>query len=113
MDHSLSQLLDLAAQIVPNRYLQALLIIVAFAVVAKIADIIMTRFLERLFRKTKLTLDEQILEIFHRPIFVSIMLFGLALAADRLNLSEKISFVVLVKWLLNFHPTAKNSKMQI
>jgi MscS family membrane protein len=95
MDHSLEQLLNLAAQIVPNRYLQALLIIVAFAVAAKIADIIMSRVLERLFRKTNLTLDEQILEIFHRPIFVSIMLFGLALAADRLNLSQKISFVTL------------------
>jgi MscS family membrane protein len=95
MDQSLARLLDLAAQIVPNRYLQALLIFVAFAVVAKIADIIMTRFLKRLFKKTNLTLDEQILEIFHRPIFVSIVLFGLALATDRLNLSQKINFVTL------------------
>ena len=95
MNQDIKQLLNLVAQIVPNRYLQALLIIVAFAVMAKIADIIMSRFLERFFRKTNLTLDEQILEIFHRPIFVSIMLFGLALAAERLNLSQKISFVTL------------------
>ncbi len=95
MNHDIKQLLDLAAQLVPNRYLQALLIIVVFVLAAKIVDTIMTRFLERFFRKTNLTLDEKILEIFHRPIFVSIMLFGLALAADRLALSGKINFVTL------------------
>jgi len=95
MNQDVKHLLDLAAQLVPNRYLQALLIIVGFVLAAKIVDLIMTRILERFFRKTKLTLDEQILEIFHRPIFVSIMLFGLALAADRLDLSAKINFVTL------------------
>jgi hypothetical protein len=95
MDHSLKQLFDRIVEIVPNRYLQTLLIILAFVLAAKIADIIMTRFLMRLFRKTSLTLDEQILEIFHKPIFVSIMLFGLALAADWLDLSQKINFVTL------------------
>ena len=58
MNQDVKQLLDLAAQMVPNRHLQALLIIVAFVVLAKIADIIMTRFLERWFRKTQLTLDD-------------------------------------------------------
>jgi MscS family membrane protein len=95
MNYSVKELLDFIAQIVPNRYLQALLIIVGFALAAKIADIFMTRFLERFFRKTSLTLDEQILEIFHRPIFVSIMLVGLGLATDRLDFSDKVDFVTL------------------
>ena len=95
MNYSIEQFLDLVAQIVPNRYLQSLLIIVVFAVLAKIVDMIMTRFLDRLLKKTKFTLDEQILEIFDRPIFVTIMLFGLALAADRLKLSQSVNFVTL------------------
>ncbi|UCD82408.1 MAG: mechanosensitive ion channel family protein [Desulfobacterales bacterium] len=95
MDYNTEQLLDLVARIVPNSYLQALLIIVVFAVLAKIVDIIMTRFLRRLLKKTRLTLDEQILEIFDRPIFVTIMLFGLALATDRLKLSQTVNFVTL------------------
>ena len=51
----MEHLLDLIAQVAPNKYLQALLITVVFAALAKIADIIMTRFLERLLKKTKIT----------------------------------------------------------
>jgi hypothetical protein len=39
MHQDIKQLLELTAQVIPNRYLQALLIIVAFAVMAKIADV--------------------------------------------------------------------------
>lgn len=90
MNFNIDQLLDLIAQFAPNRYLQALLISGMFAVLAKIADIIMTRVIERLLKKTKFTLDEQILAIFDRPIFVSILLFGLGLATDRLYLPRPL-----------------------
>ena len=95
MNFNLEHLLDLIAQFAPNKYLQALLITVVFAVLAKIADIIMTRILGRLLRKTRITLDEKILAIFDRPIFVSILLFGLVLATDRLNLPPAANFVTL------------------
>jgi small-conductance mechanosensitive channel len=95
MDLKKDQLLEMIARIAPNPYLQALLIIVLFAVAAKIADMIMTRVLKRLLKKTKFTLDDQLLEIFHKPIFVSIVLFGLALATDRLEFSPTVNFVTL------------------
>ena len=95
MNFNMAPLLDLIARFAPNKYLQALLITVVFAVLAKIADIIMTRFLGRLLKKTKITLDEKILAIFDRPIFVSILLFGLVLATDRLNLPQTTNFVTL------------------
>ena len=95
MNYNLEHWLGLIAQFAPNKYLQALLITVVFIVLAKIADIIMSRFLKRLLKKTEITLDEKILAIFHRPIFVSILLFGLALATDRLNLHPKANFVTL------------------
>ena len=95
MDYSKEQLLETLARIAPNRYLQAFLIIVLFVLVAKIVDIILTRFISRLLKKTKFTLDDQILDIFHKPIFVSIMLFGLALAADRLEFPLTVHFVTL------------------
>jgi small-conductance mechanosensitive channel len=56
---------------------------------------IMTRFIRRLLKKTKFTLDDQILDIFHRPIFVSILLLGLAVATDRLDFSQTVHFVTL------------------
>jgi MscS family membrane protein len=95
LNESIKQLLDLIAKISPNIYLQALVIILVFAALAKIADIIMNRVLERLLKKTPFTLDEQILQIFDRPIFVSILLFGLTLAADRLRLPQTVYFVTL------------------
>ncbi len=95
MNNTIQYLLDLIAQIAPNVYLQAFLIILVFIVLAKVADIIMNRVLERLLKKTAFTLDEEILGIFDRPIFVSILLFGLALAADRLNLPPAALFITL------------------
>jgi small-conductance mechanosensitive channel len=95
MDFNKEQLLDALAKIAPNRYLQAVLIIVLFVILAKIVDMFMTRFIKRLLKKTKYTLDDQILDIFHRPIFVSIVLFGLAVAADRLDFSQTVHFVTL------------------
>jgi small-conductance mechanosensitive channel len=95
MDFNKEQLLDTLAKIAPNRYLQAVLIFVLFVLVAKIVDMIMTRFIKRLLKKTKFTLDDQILDIFHRPIFVSILLLGLAVATDRLDFSQTVHFVTL------------------
>ena len=95
MDFSTAQLMDILAKIAPNRYLQAVLIAVLFVIVARIVDTIMTRVMGRLLKKTKYTLDDQLLEIFHKPIFVSIVLFGLAMATDRLDLSATVHFVTL------------------
>jgi small-conductance mechanosensitive channel len=95
MDFSRDQLLDGLVKIAPNRYLQAVLIIVFFVLVAKIVDMFMTRFIRRLLKKTKFTLDDQILDIFHKPIFVSIVLFGLAVATDRLDFSQTVHYVTL------------------
>jgi small-conductance mechanosensitive channel len=95
MDFKMKQLVATLTQITPNRYLQALLIIVLFVVLAKIVDIILTRVIKRLIHKTKFTLDDQILDIFHKPLFVSIMLVGLALATERLGFSETVYFVTM------------------
>jgi small-conductance mechanosensitive channel len=95
MEVSLERLLNTIAQIAPNRYLQAFLIIVVFALIAKLTDTIMTRVIMRLLKRTKFALDDQIFDIFHKPIFVSIMLFGLALATERLGFSERVFFVTL------------------
>jgi MscS family membrane protein len=95
MDVNKEQLLEALAKIAPNLYLQAVLIFALFVLVAKIVDMFMTRFIRRLLKKTKFTLDDQILDIFHRPIFVSILLLGLAVATDRLDFSQTVHYVTL------------------
>lgn len=83
------------SQVAPNRYLQALVIILVFTGLAKIVDLMIQRVARKWIEKTHFKLDDQILDIFHRPIFISIFLFGLGLAAERLALKENISFVTL------------------
>ncbi|MBC8392920.1 MAG: mechanosensitive ion channel family protein [Deltaproteobacteria bacterium] len=95
MNFGKEQLLEVIAQIAPNRYLQALLIIILFYGLAKILDVIFIRVFKRWTEKTKITIDDQILDIFHKPIFVSIMLFGLALSAERLEIPGTFNFLTL------------------
>lgn len=95
MDLSKEQLLETLAQIAPNRYLQSLLIIILFFSLAKILDVIITRFVGRWIKQTKLTLDDQVLDIFHKPVFASIILFGLAMATERLALNTTLTVITL------------------
>jgi len=95
MDFNKEQLLDLLARIAPNRYLQAVLIILLFLGLAKVMDIIITRVVRRWIEKTHLKLDDQVLDIFHKPVFLSIILFGLVLATERLEFKETIAFITL------------------
>ena len=95
MDLSKEQLLETLAQIAPNRYLQSLLIIILFFSLAKILDVIITRCVGRWIKQTKLTLDDQVLDIFHKPVFASIILFGLAMATERLALNTTLTVITL------------------
>lgn len=87
--------MQVLTQIAPNPYLQALLIILLFLGLAKIVDLILTRVVKGWIEKTKLKFDDQVLDIFHRPVFLSIILFGLALATEKLGFPGAISFVTL------------------
>jgi len=95
MNFSIDLLIEKIAVVAPNRYLQALLVVAGFFVLAKLLDMLATRVLRRWFQKTKFTLDDRILEIFHKPVFASIMLFGLSLSAELLALPETIFFLTL------------------
>jgi len=95
MNFRKEQLLEVIAQISPNRYLQALLVTLLFFSLAKILDVIITRVIKRWVVKTKLTFDDEFLDIFHKPIFVSVILFGLAVATELLELNETLNIFTL------------------
>mgnify|MGYP001062107929 FL=1 len=95
MELSIEQLLEWLAEIAPNPYLQALVIIVVFYLLARLLDAIITRVLKKWIKRTSFTLDDQILEIFHRPVFVSAMLFGLFLAAEQIALPDMLRFLTI------------------
>ena len=95
MNFTTDQLLDLLVQIAPNRYLQAFLIVALFMFIAKILDMLITRVITKWIKKTRLKFDDQVLDILHRPIFISIILFGFTLATQRLEIKGVISFVII------------------
>lgn len=95
MPAQLERLLDVVARIAPNPYLQAALIVALFFAAAKVLDVIVTRILMRWIARTRFTLDDEIVAIFHRPVFVSIALFGLGLATVRLGLPATVSFLTI------------------
>ena len=52
------------------------LIALSSIIVAKLADIILTSLLSRAVRRTVSDLDDKILELFHKPIFYSLLFIG-------------------------------------
>lgn len=95
MNMTKENMLEILSRIAPNTYVQAVLIILLFVGLAKILDIIITRVLKKLISKTEIALDDEILDIVHKPIFLSIIFLGLGLATERLELQELIHFITL------------------
>ncbi len=103
------ELLDQGLKFVePYPLLQALLIIVGFLVLAKFVDILCGGLIRRLTAKTKTKIDDQIIAILHRPIFVTVALFGLIVASTRLEIDDAIRLptiqlvqsIIIIIWLI-------------
>ena len=72
----------------------ASLSVLLFVVVAKIADILVNRVFRRFAKFTRSDIDDRIIDIIHRPIYLSIILIGCTLAITYLKLSESVTFYV-------------------
>ncbi len=96
---SLSELIAQAQafveQIGPNLPLQAAIIAGAFIVIGKIADWIISGIIGRIAKKSSNQLDDKFVALVHRPVFVSFVLLGLALATTRLELPPTPTFITL------------------
>ena len=77
-----------------NPWAQAVAVVVASAVLAKIVDLVIVFFLARWARRTRSTLDDEILAILHRPVFVTVFFFGLWLAVKTLQLNSTVEIYI-------------------
>jgi small-conductance mechanosensitive channel len=95
----LSDLIDrvqrLAELIGPNVYLQALVIAIAFIAFGKIADWILSRAIGRMASRSKTDVDDRLVDLVHRPVFLSFVLLGLGLATQRIGLPDAPQFLTL------------------
>ena len=83
-------------------YLEALAIVVGFALLARLADRLLTVTLRRLAARSETQFDDKLVDLIHRPIFTTVALVGLILATYRLDLSETLerTTVLIVQTIL-------------
>lgn len=73
-------------------YINALLSIIAFVILAKIITLLIDRVLRKFASFTKSELDDRIIDLIYRPIYYSIIIIGITLAIIYLKPSEKLLF---------------------
>ncbi|HNP64657.1 MAG TPA: mechanosensitive ion channel family protein [Woeseiaceae bacterium] len=95
LDEMIAKTQALAEIVGPNVYLQAMLIATAFVAVGKIADWIVSGIIGRFARRSSNDFDDQLVELVHRPIFLSFALIGLGLATRRLGLTDAPTFITI------------------
>ena len=69
----------------PSTYLSAFVAVLVFLMLGKLVDWLISSIISKLVNKTKTNFDDDILELLHRPVFLSVLLFGLAFATYLLN----------------------------
>ena len=95
MNEVTAQIENVAELLGPNLYVQAAAIAVAFILIGKIADWILSRMIGRIARRSATDLDDKLVALVHTPIFVSFVLMGLGIATQRLAMAEQAQFVTL------------------
>jgi len=95
LEKVIEQVQRLAELIGPNAYLQALAIALVFILVGKIADWIVSRTIGKIASRSKTDVDDRLVELVHRPIFLSFVLLGISLGTQRLNLPAPPEFITL------------------
>ncbi len=91
----ISRIQQLAELIGPNTYLQAAIIALVFVIAGKVADWIISGIIGRFAQKSSNDFDDQIVDLLHRPIFMSFVLLGLSLATRRIGLPVVTTFITI------------------
>jgi len=81
--------------LIANHLIRSAIIIFGSIIMAKIADLVFTGILKRITSKTETDLDDQIINLLHRPIFYSILFIGFSMAVKTANLPEYIDFALV------------------
>jgi len=95
LNQTLEKIQQLAELIGPNVYLQALAIAIAFILFGKIADWVISRTIGKIASRSKTDVDDHLVGLVHRPIFLSFVLLGISLATRRLEMPGDPEFITL------------------
>ena len=78
-----------------NPLIHFLIFIILSFIGAKLIDVIFTLFLKRVVTKTKTNIDDQIINILHKPFYYSLLFIGLriSISIESLGLSDRLLFI--------------------
>jgi small-conductance mechanosensitive channel len=79
----------------PNIYLQAVAIAAVFILLGKLADLLISRIIAKLVSRSSNQFDDNLVALLHRPVFITFVLVGLAMATRRLSLPASPEYVTL------------------
>lgn len=102
MDAFLQPLRDWMEFLGPYPWARALQVIVVFVLLAGLVDRLITGIVRRLVARTETHLDDRLLRILHRPIFATVALMGLLLAAAEFEFTDRVllTTTAIVKTIL-------------
>ena len=75
-------------------WVRAIVVVLGSAMLAKLVDVVISRFLLRLTLRTNTDLDDKLVQLLHRPIFISVILIGLHIALKMLGWSPDVERIV-------------------
>jgi len=79
----------------PNIYLQAAAVAAVFILLGKLADLLISRIIAKLVSRSSNQFDDDLVALLHRPVFITFVLVGLAMATRRLGLPASPEYVTL------------------
>jgi len=94
--------------IISNKPLLALIYILSSIIIAYIVDKIFIASLRLLVKRSDTEIDDKILDFIHKPIYYSILFFGINIAVSLLNIPSKVNFylagtmksIIIVFWAI-------------
>ena len=92
MNDLFSSVVEALFEALGHPWLRATVVVLASVVAAKVLDVVISRILIRLTLRTDTDLDDQLIELLHRPVFISVILVGLWGAVRLLNLDPGITW---------------------
>jgi len=81
-------------ELLPNAWVRSLALVVGALILAKLADLIISGWFRLWAKRTETDLDDQFLEIIHRPVFLTVLFIGLWLGLLEIEASPTIGTFV-------------------
>jgi small-conductance mechanosensitive channel len=89
------QIIEWAGILGPNIYLKASVAVFGFILAGKIAELLLSKVFLRIVHRSSSDIDDEVIRMLQRPVFVTFALTGLAAAARILEFSETALYITL------------------